>query len=63
MQRPLRSQSPKRVGSGPQGPPISREAGGGTGGARGAAVSVQDTGSQEGAEGGAEVFFVVFCIF
>lgn len=47
MQRPLRSQSPKRVGSGPEGPPISRG---------GVAIGTAGTG-WEGTEGGVEELF------
>jgi hypothetical protein len=57
MQRPLRSQSPKRVGSGPEGPPISRRrAAGGAVSADPAAVA-REAGSDDGTEGSSGEFF------
>ena len=53
MQRPLRSQSPKRVGSGPEGPPISRSAGLTSPVAAGTAQG----GGSDGTEAGVEEFF------
>lgn len=63
MQRPLRSQSPKRVGSGPEGPPISR--GRFASAAPGSALrpasaeteGLLGNGSEDGTEGGVEEFF------
>jgi len=42
MQRPFFSQSPNRVGSGPEGPPISRGAAGGASGAACARLSLEE---------------------
>jgi hypothetical protein len=62
MQRPLRSQSPKRVGSGPEGPPISRAPA--AFGAPGSAVRPSSAeaaagpeSGADGTEGGVEEFF------
>jgi hypothetical protein len=70
MQRPLRSQSPKRVGSGPEGPPIS------SGGlalgtpesapeaAPAGTAGVLEKGSEGGTETAGEEFFSeLICIF
>ncbi len=57
MQRPLRSQSPKRVGSGPEGPPISR---GRWAVATASAVATglaRESRSVDGTEDGVEEFF------
>lgn len=56
MQRPLRSQSPKRVGSGPEGPPISRGRSASPASAVAAGIA-QESESEGGTERGVEEFF------
>lgn len=56
MQRPLRSQSPKRVGSGPAGPPISRCRAAGATSSAVAAGFAREWRSGDGTEDGVEEF-------
>ena len=62
MQRPLRSQSPKRVGSRPEGPPISRRRSAGS--PASATGIAREWGSEGGTDSGFEEFFSgLICIF
>ena len=56
MQRPLRSQSPKRVGSGPEGPPVSGRRPAGFTSALAAEIA-RESSSEDGTEGGVAEFF------